>query len=83
MSEVMTDIKINSRIIESWLEDRKWSQKKLASVLGYNDSLISRVLSGNQEPTKQMMKKLMKLTGLGFRLFIDPVEQGFSLAKSK
>ncbi|MCK4518527.1 MAG: helix-turn-helix transcriptional regulator [Candidatus Omnitrophica bacterium] len=56
-------LKVTNKL-KGWLELREWDNTRLAKELNYSDSLISLVLNGEQEPSKQMMKKLCFLTGL-------------------
>lgn len=53
--------------LKLWLEGRKWNQRELAEALNnYDEGVISKVLNGEMEPSKQLMKKLMDLTGYDF-----------------
>jgi len=50
-----------------WLRGREWNQRELAEALNnYDEGVISKVLSGEMEPSKQLMKRLMDLTGYDF-----------------
>lgn len=56
--------------LKKWLEIRKWTNRQLCDALGnYDEGTISKVINGEMEPSKQLMKKLMILTGLDFELF--------------
>ena len=53
--------------LKLWLRGRQWSQRELAKALNnYDEGVISKVLNGEMEPSKQLMKKLMDLTGYDF-----------------
>lgn len=53
--------------LKLWLQGREWSQRELAEALNnYDEGIISKVLSGEMEPSKQLMKRLMDLTGYDF-----------------
>ena len=63
---------IDKEKLESWLRLKDWNLSKLANALNYDIGNLSKILSGEKEPSKQIMKKLMRITGLGWNLFNDP-----------
>jgi len=62
-------IKIEKEKIEGWLRCREWNQKQLAEALNCDEGNLSKIINGEIEPSKQLMKKLMVLTGLDLVLF--------------
>jgi len=73
-------IKVNETL-RRWLEIRNWSNRELAEAIGYDEGAISKVINGKKEPSKQLMKKLMDLTGLDFgreSLFVYERKNGVS-----
>jgi len=58
-------IKISDSL-KVWLQAREWNQRELAQALNYDEGVLSQVLSGEAEPSKQLMRKLMDLTGFDF-----------------
>lgn len=67
---------------KGWIQMVGWDYKELAKRCGYNEAFMSSVITGEVEPSKQLMKKLMNLTCMGMELFeYDPGEQGSQTKK--
>lgn len=60
---------LNKEKIEAWLKCREWNQKQLAESLNYDESILSKIINGEMEPSKQLMRKIMLLTGLDLAVF--------------
>lgn len=63
---------VNKEKIEGWLRFRNWNQKQLAESIKYDEGALSKIINGDLEPSKTVMKKIMQITGLGWALFNDP-----------
>jgi len=63
-------IKVQKEKIEQWLKCREWTQTQLAEALNYDEGNLSRIIKGEIEPSKQLMKKLMVITGLDLVMFV-------------
>ena len=73
-------IKVNDSL-KQWLEIRHWTNRDLANAIGYDEAIISKVINGEEEPSKQLMKKLMDITGFDFgkgSLFVYERKNGVS-----
>lgn len=74
-------IKVVKPKIDAWLNCREWTQRQLADAVRYDEANLSKILNGELEPSKQLMKKLMHLTGLGVVLFYFDKDAAVSAEK--
>lgn len=61
-------IKVSEKL-EGWLKLTGWSYADLAKAVNYDEGRICSILKGTEEPSKQVMKKIMDITCLGVELF--------------
>ena len=74
VAQGMFKLKDNAR---RWMECHHppWTGLQLAEKLGYDDSFVSQVFSGQKQPSWEFLKRLARLTGLqdgGELIYFDP-----------
>src|ERR1044072_6972122 len=70
------------QLLARLLEERNWSQRLLAIILGVNETVISKIISGATRLDAEMAVKLEAVFGVPADTFLD-LQKSFDLAKAR
>lgn len=56
--------------LDQWMADKKWSNAKLAAAVGVSRPFISRIRSGERQPSLPVAERLSKVTRLPMASFV-------------
>lgn len=64
-------ISINKSALKTWMLGARTNEYNVAKLIGYDPGNFGRMISGEIEPSKTVIKKLMNLTGYSFEALFD------------
>jgi transcriptional regulator with XRE-family HTH domain len=56
--------------LDQWMASKKWSDARLAEAVGVSRPFITRIRTGERQPSITVAKRLMKVTRLPIDAFI-------------
>lgn len=64
-------ILVNKSALKTWMSGAKTNEYNVAKLIGYDPGNFGRMISGEIEPSKTVIKKLMNLTGYSFEALFE------------
>jgi len=71
-----------AQLIEARLQERGWSQRVLAVVLGMNEQMLSRIMAGSKPVDAELALKLKTILGIDPQRLLQ-LQQEYELAKAQ
>lgn len=56
--------------LDQWMDDKKWSDAKLAAAVGVSRPFITRIRRGERQPSLPVAERLSKITRLPMAAFV-------------